>query len=282
MKTIQLSSVRIDGDTQPRAEIDAATVERYAETLMGGENLPPVVVFDDGASVWLADGFHRFHAARKIGALTIEADVRVGTLEEAQVYSLSANARHGLPMNQADRRRAVERLLKLRPDWPDSQVATHVGVSRWTAKRIRESMCADAHTEPRQVTRADGKAYTVKPREAAAPAPAPAPRQLPTSGDNSPREDAPDERERDDVMVELAEEVQRLSDRLAVEAMDATEEEKTLAADTIAELRTQVASLEVQLRAVQGVRDQLMQENAELKRQCLSQQRRLKKLEGSK
>ncbi len=68
-------------------------------------------------------------------------------------------------------------------------------------------------------------------------------------------------------VADLAAENERLSDRLAVEAMDATEEEKTAAAQTISELREQVSIMEAELSAVKASRDTYMRENAELKKQ---------------
>lgn len=76
----------------------------------------------------------------------------------------------------------------------------------------------------------------------------------------------------------LSEENDRLSDRLAVEAMDATEEEKTLAHETIAELRAKVKTLEAELSAVKASRDGYMQENAQLKKQVAMQRKQLDKV----
>lgn len=76
----------------------------------------------------------------------------------------------------------------------------------------------------------------------------------------------------------LSEENDRLSDRLAVEAMDATEEEKTLAHETIAELRAKVKTLEAELKAVKASRDGYMQENAQLKKQVAMQRKQLDKV----
>lgn len=68
-------------------------------------------------------------------------------------------------------------------------------------------------------------------------------------------------------ITDLAAENERLSDRLAVEAMDASEEEKTSAAQTIEELRHQVKALEAELSAVKASRDTHMRENNEMKAQ---------------
>ena len=64
----------------------------------------------------------------------------------------------------------------------------------------------------------------------------------------------------------LSSENERLSDRLAVEAMDASEEEKSAAAETIAGLRAQVKTLEAELSAVKASRDSYMREAVEAKK----------------
>jgi predicted nucleic acid-binding protein len=58
---IPLESIRIDGGTQIRLEIRTDVVQEYAELIA---KLPPITVFFDGSTYWLADGFHRYHAAR--------------------------------------------------------------------------------------------------------------------------------------------------------------------------------------------------------------------------
>lgn len=77
----------------------------------------------------------------------------------------------------------------------------------------------------------------------------------------------------------LAEDNERLSDRLAVEAMDATEDERTAATATIAELRAENLTMRAELDATRSSRDTLLVENAALKRQCESLLRKLKKVE---
>lgn len=57
---------------------------------------------------------------------------------------------------------------------------------------------------------------------------------------------------------------EELTQRLAVEAMDATEEEKLAADDLITELRRQVKVLTAELEATRATRNQLMTTNAEL------------------
>lgn len=79
----------------------------------------------------------------------------------------------------------------------------------------------------------------------------------------------------------LSEDNDRLSDRLAVAAMDATEEERAAAAEAIAQLRSRVRTLEIELDAVKSSRDSLMRENNELKSQCARQRKQLDKLKAT-
>lgn len=69
-----------------------------------------------------------------------------------------------------------------------------------------------------------------------------------------------------------------LKQRLAVESMQVTEEDKTLANDLITELRKQVASLTAELKGVKAMRDSLLVENGALKRQCESLVRKTRAL----
>jgi hypothetical protein len=54
----------LDDACQPRAVTDLNLAGEYAEAMLYGAQFPPVVVFGDGdAGYWLADGYHRWHAA---------------------------------------------------------------------------------------------------------------------------------------------------------------------------------------------------------------------------
>lgn len=96
-------------------------------------------------------------------------------------------------------------------------------------------------------------------------------------------EEVPDSSESDELRhaVEiLSEENDRLNDRLAVEAMDATEEEKTKASETIAELRGKVKVLEAELSAVKASRDAFMREAAEAKKQAVYWRKQAEKVQA--
>ncbi len=122
-----LSQIRRDGGTQPRASINDETVIEYAEDMKNGDRFPPVTVFYDGEFHWLADGFHRDKAALKAGLTEIAAIVKQGTRRDAVLYSVGANAKHGLRRTNADKRRAVMRLLEDSEwsQWSNNEIAKH-------------------------------------------------------------------------------------------------------------------------------------------------------------
>jgi hypothetical protein len=127
---LALTQIRADDRCQPRATFDSQLVSQYAEEMALGDTFPPVKVFFDGADYFLADGFHRYHAAKSLGLVDIDADVSEGTLRDAILFSCSANAAHGWRRSNDDKRRAVLRLLN-DSEWQrrsDREIARQCGV----------------------------------------------------------------------------------------------------------------------------------------------------------
>ena len=154
------SQIRTDGGTQPRSRIDPDTVDEYANEMKRDAMFPPLVVFYDGEHYWLADGFHRLYAhnwARE--GKPIECNVLQGTQRDAILYSVGANARHGLRRTNEDKRRAVTRLLE--DDewgrWSDNEIARRCQVSQPFVSGLRSSLITIISDEP-----ADERTYTTK------------------------------------------------------------------------------------------------------------------------
>ncbi len=128
MTMIALSDIQ-DGGAQIRVEMKPNVVRDYADDMADGVIFPPVVVYHDGTDYWLGDGFHRVEAARKLGRKSIDAEVLEGDARQAILHGIGSNASHGLRRTQADKRRAVERLL--RDDewtkWSNRQIAKEFG-----------------------------------------------------------------------------------------------------------------------------------------------------------
>jgi hypothetical protein len=129
---IEVERIRIDGGCQPRSTMLFDVMEDYANDMARGAEFPPVIVFYDGADYWLADGYHRRQAAETLGLSDILADVRQGTRRDAILFSVSANAAHGMRRTNEDKRRAVLTLLN-DPEW-----------ARWSDREIARQ-CAVTH-----------------------------------------------------------------------------------------------------------------------------------------
>jgi len=159
---VQLSDIRIDGGTQSRASINQQIVADYVEAIKLGDVFPPVVVFFDGADYWLADGFHRYEAYASAGSDTLRVDLRQGTRRDAVLFSVGANAVHGLRRSSDDKRRAVLTLLNDAEwqKWPQTKIAQACGVSQAFVSRIvaAEQPASYSENKIRQVER-NGATY---------------------------------------------------------------------------------------------------------------------------
>lgn len=138
---IEIDQIRIDGGTQARVELNQPAVKEYAEAMKSGSVFDPIVVFSDGSNYWLADGYHRYHAARRNGSKQVRCDVRNGEQIDAQLFAAAANASHGLRRTNADKRRAVsiclDALKESGTSWSENKVAKHCGVSNNLVSEVK-------------------------------------------------------------------------------------------------------------------------------------------------
>lgn len=141
---LALKTIRTDGGTQPREALDMLVVADYKEAMLAEAAFPAVDVFldVDSGDHWLADGFHRHRAAQEAGLTELLANVHEGTQRDALLFSLGANATHGLPRSNADKRRAVTILLK-DDEWTkltDSAIAKQAHVSQPFVSSLRTEL----------------------------------------------------------------------------------------------------------------------------------------------
>jgi hypothetical protein len=169
-RKLRLNNIRLDGDTQPRCELDRTIVSEYADAYSNGVSLPPLTVVHDGSSYWLADGFHRRFGADRAGLDRVPCEVYKGTLYDARWLSYAANQTHGLRRTNDDKRRAVQLALKHpnAAEMSDRLIAEHVGVSNDMVSRYRKVSSDDTspdqddqEAEPLKRTGRDGKKYPV-------------------------------------------------------------------------------------------------------------------------
>lgn len=153
---LSIDTIRTDGGTQSRAEINETVVADYANAMNDPETVfPPVVVYHDGKDYWLADGFHRLSAWKQLGRAEIPADVRQGDRRRAILHSVQANANHGLQRTNEDKRRAVITLLDDAEwvGWSDREIARQCRVDHKTVGKIRQDYLGNS-PDSRTVERA--------------------------------------------------------------------------------------------------------------------------------
>jgi predicted transcriptional regulator len=258
------------------------TVAEYASKMSDGVVMPPIVVFFDKKEYWLADGFHRYFAAKSNGDLEIECEVQDGTVEDAMLYSFSANGGRGLSMTPEDNFSIVSRMLAHPKwkSWTDSAIAKHIHVSNSTVGRIRRKL-----EESGKVEKKTEKKYTDKHGNEATMKVGNIGKTKKTAEKDLPKAPEPESsgdliQELTDTIAALSEENTLLKDKIAIEQWDASEIEKMDAADTIKDLREQVRVLEIENKSLKENRDMYMNRNAELTRTVKSLQAKLNKLEN--
>jgi hypothetical protein len=151
-----------DPGAQMRVEMRPETVNDYAEAMLDDADFPPVILYHDGTDYWLGDGYHRVAAARKIERESIKAEVREGTARDAILCGVGANATHGLQRTQADKRQAIERLLR-DPEWArwsDRKIAEAAKVDHKTVAKVRRELSGEIPTAPGKLS---GEIPTRKP-----------------------------------------------------------------------------------------------------------------------
>lgn len=267
-----LDKIRIDCGTQARAELNQEIVAEYAEAILAGANFPPVTVFFDGSTYYLADGFHRYMANKKAGSPGINADVVNGTLREAILHSLSVNNEHGLRRTNADKRKAVMTMLQdfEWTDWSDREIAKWCKVGHPLVGRIRDEL--GGGTEKVKFERG-GKVIEmgkkIKPKKE---------EELP----DLHLEQIPDNEKEIlfDALDLLKAENQALTDKLAVATISPEQSERDMAQSLIADLRNQIKFLEIELKSVKQSRDTYQSEKAQLMKQNAMLQKKLKKYES--
>ena len=251
---MKLNQLTIDGGTQSRVKIIQEAVDEYAESLAGGARFPPVLAYYDGINYYLTDGYHRYFAHQKAGLKDIEVTVVNGTLRDAILRSFSVNAENGRHRSNEDKRNAVQAMLD---DfewqfWNNTEIAKACRVSVTLVESVRGGVKPEVVKVSRNGKVFERKAKYEKPDEP----------KHDTSGD---------------VIKSLADENDKLKDRLAVAVYAADESEKKLVENTIAQLREDIRLLEIELKSTRISRDTLLNENAAMKKQIAAMQRQLKK-----
>lgn len=155
---VALADIVFDAGTQIRAAINEQVVAEYSERMTEGVVFPAVVLFHDGNAHYLADGFHRFMAARRNEYRDIDADVRAGTKTDAIWFALGANKANGHRLTAADKKNAVALAFRNWPYRSMHQIAEQIGCSYQYVQQERPKVASTCQL-PGRVTGKDGKSY---------------------------------------------------------------------------------------------------------------------------
>ena len=130
---------------------DKAHIARLAET---ETPLPPILV--DKRTMRVIDGMHRLLAASLQGRETIDVTFFDGSDADIFLRAVQANIAHGLPLSQADRRAAAERIIASHPHMSDRAIGHTVGLAAKTVAGIRKRSSDDRSQSNARVGR-DGR-----------------------------------------------------------------------------------------------------------------------------
>jgi hypothetical protein len=174
---------------QTRASETQEAVTAYQMRIQAGDQFPPLQIFRVENAYLLVDGYHRRAAYLAAGVNEVPVEITQGTRQDALRFALGANARHGVPRTNEDKRNAVELALAEFPDLSDRAVADICAVSDKLVAAVRKESGADnSHA---RVGR-DGRKYTAKPKATSQTD------KAPSTPDATSREDeSPDDGESD-------------------------------------------------------------------------------------
>lgn len=175
VKTIPIADIATQGGTQTRAELNKATIVEYRELYADGVTMPPPIVYFDGETYWLSDGFHRVAAVDSLKYGGMACEVRKGGVLEAFTNGLSSNL-HGLPRTNHDKRFAIGRCFKMQTirEKSDREIARICCVSHTLVADVRSGLSGGIAS-----TQANDSADVTKTR-----IPVPAPVDISNDGDD--------------------------------------------------------------------------------------------------
>jgi uncharacterized ParB-like nuclease family protein len=270
-KVMNIGALVMDERLQSRTEINEGTVSEYAEAILDGADFPPVLVYFDGISYYLTDGYHRLFAHKRAEKVSILCNVVQGTLRDAVFHSTGVNTDHGMRRTYADKRKAVMTLLD-DFEWEgmgNSQIAKHCRVSPSFVSDLRKGVGKDTG-DTVKYTSPTGKVMEKKK------APGRPAKEPELKGPEITPPPVQDDQNQEAIDMLLAEN-EELKARVAVAAMEGTPEEKQAATEMINELREELRITKIELAAVKQSRDQYQSENNQMKSQIKMMQRQQKK-----
>lgn len=273
---MKLSQITLDPNLMMRVALNQDIVDEYAQAMLDGDKFPPIIIFNDGDKNYLVDGFKRYYAHKKNGLEIIDADVQMGTYDDAFDYAfINANRKNGDHYTPEDKRFQL-RIAMDKPRYAnksDRELSRILKVSNTFVSKFRKA--AGKQPDRMEITRKGKEISVSNPKKEI--------KHEPKHEPASPDYEFTEEDRLQEISTEMqniVEENQKLQIRVAVAAMEATPEEKQAAQLKFDEMEADIKTLEEKLRVTTISRDSFQRENVELKKQCNYWEKRAKKAEA--
>ena len=150
-KTVKMTDIRIDGGTQARVTVDPHWVKEMIDNMKNDVEYDAVEARFDGATYWLTDGFHRYHAYTQLGLKEIQVSFLPGTQFDAQLDAYGANDKHGKPLTREDK----ENKVRLALNNPLIEDKTNYYIAKLC--KVSQSFVASIRDPKRKEKQADAK-----------------------------------------------------------------------------------------------------------------------------
>ena len=249
VKDVPQLLLRTDGGTQYRDGIDDETMREYLHAIKDGAIFPPIETVFDGQHHWVVDGFHRLAAYSRCGCPSITVSCIQGSLEEARLLALGANAQHGLRRDSKTKRRIVQQALQHPAFKGESNyvIAKFCGVSFPFVAAVRNPEIKERQDKNRD--RSNAKRVTEQTQDGAELNPFTSTPELPKEI-NPQVGDAPSREE-----IEAAEQAFKADQDMMYKLLDSDEPLK-LAHEEIKRLNLRVAQQETRLHGLMNERNE--------------------------
>ena len=172
---IALTEIVLSDDFRCRVQEDEDTVDDYTEVLTDYKEasdrgkssqypFPPAWVwYDEDGQVYLLAGFHRYKATEKAKFRKLLVKEFKGTREEAILFAMRDNRKHGKRLSSGDLKYCIEKALRLFPTRTPGVIAKDLGCHRSYAYKIEKELSTSRQlTEVEEREGADGKKRSVK------------------------------------------------------------------------------------------------------------------------
>lgn len=131
---VNIDDIILDPNLQIRVIINQERIDEFSQIY---DKLPPIKVIRTDNKMQIADGNHRYLAAKKCNTQKIKILVKDGSYKEALEIAVKENAKGSLSLSRADKRKAIEKMLLFFPERANTWIADDVGVSMQTVDSVR-------------------------------------------------------------------------------------------------------------------------------------------------